>query len=419
MTKSKANEKPIFYQKGTISSVDMIFCCLNSTIGLGSLKLGAVFTTGLIVSYLLLSILCYLSFYSFKLLILSAATCHESTFEEIWLVQFSKKSIIVPVFFTSISTLVSMVGYIREIQTFAITICSKISFFISGEPNSIYLNLENFKMLIGCLVFVIFLIPVCFMKNIYTMVIISYISMSFFLLFVIYLISMFGYEVKRTGFNQNHSFKLFHIKDHLPKSISTSIFAFNFHPLTYPGLRHVKCSTKQNLLNIVGVTMITILVNYIIVGTFSYLTFFDKNTNGIILDYYPENTKSEKILAIIGQILCFGFILLTIPFRLNSCRYVILNTINNDTSFPPDIWIFLGIIISLLALSFANLTDEYLNILFVFSDAMACFLLFIFTPIFYLKTNGTTHRFNTFMSILFLIIGLTASIFMVLYEGFY
>lgn len=413
----KSNEKPIFRQKGILSSKDMIICCVNSAVGVGILKMGAAFTSGLIVSILVLFIVCFLSYYSFKLLVLSAAKCHESTFEEIWKSEFSSKTIIVPVFFTSFSMLLSMVSYMREIQSSAITICSKILVVATDQSDSITPKLQTYKMLVGSAVFVLFLIPVCCVAHVSSLVTMSYVSNCFLFLFLIYLIVMFGYEVKRVGFDPKHNFKLYQFKGHLTTCLSTTIFAFNIHPLTYPGMKHVKDSTQSNLLLIFRITMIIIMANYFIAGLFSYLTYFDENT-GIILDYYPENTETEKILMIIGRILAFGFILLTIPFRLNACRYVILSSISDILSFPPEIWTFTGIIISLLALSLANLTEKFLTTLFIFSNIMASFLLFIFTPIFYLKANGTSDHLHAFISISFLVIGVISIIVIILVDGF-
>lgn len=419
MKKRETNEKLIFSHKGILSSIDMILCCINSATGLGVLKLGAVFTSGLISAIFLLPITCFLSFYSFKLLILAAEPCHQGTFEEIWTSVFSQKTVIIPVLVSVFATLLSIITYIREIELYSITILSKIYLLTTEEHDSVVSSLEKYKMLVGSVVFILFMIPVSFMTHIRTMAVISYVSNVFFVLFMLYLVAMFGYEVKKNGFDPNHSFHFFTIKTNFAKSLSTSIFAYNFHPLTYPGIRHVKNCTRSNLIRIIAISMIIVLVNYIIVGAFSYLTFFDKNKSGVILDYYPEGTKTEKILAIIGRIFSFGFVLLTIPFRLNACRYVILNTITNSSSFPTDIWTFLGLIISLLALCLGNLSSEYLNILFIFSDLLASFQLFIFTPTLYLRANGTKDKFNTFMSIFFLFIGLVTIAFMIVYDGFY
>lgn len=419
MKKKNSQEKPIFIERGVLSSADMICCCLNSAIGLGSLKLGATFTIGLISTFILFIIIWFLSFYSLKLLVLSASFYRESTFEEIWKSAFSRSTVFIPGIISILSSLADMTAYIQAIQSSIISICTKIIVFVSDESDEMVMNLEPYKMLFGSAIFILFLLPVCIATSTRTIVILSYISISFIILFTFFVIGAFGFLVKKYGYDPDHSFKFFNPKGNFAKSISTSVFAFTFYPLTYPGIRHVKDSTKYNLTKIFLITMIIIFIYYSIIGTFSYLTFFDKNLNGTVLDYYPENSKTEKIISIFGNIIALIYILFTIPFRLNSCRYIILNAISNNSTFPPDIWAFMGITMAILSLALANFSDKFLNILFIISDVMASFLLFIFTPLYYLRAFGFQDRFNSFISIVLLIAGVLTIIFMIIYDGFY
>lgn len=417
MKVNQSKEKPIFKQKGTLKPLDMICCCINSAIGLGSLKLGAIYNIGLLSTYALSLLIWFFTFYSLKLLVLSATFYEESTFEEIWRLAFSKVTMFIPGTVSILSSLVDMIGYVKSIQESVISILRKILILFSEEKMEISTEFENYKMIIGCFVFVLFLLPVCFTVSLNAMSVLSYISVCAIFLFTIYVIAMFFYLMKKNGFDVNHNFSLVNLKGNYAKSLSTLVFAFTFYPLTYPGIRHVKNSSRQNLTKIFFWSMIFIFFDYAIIGTFSYLSFFEKNNNGTILDYYPEDTETEKILSILGNILSLVYVLMTIPFRLNSCRYIILNAISNATMFPVDIWVFVGVIISLFALSLANLTDEIVDVLFVISDVMSSLLLFIFTPIYYLKAFKFSNKCNAFMSILLLIIGALTTAFMITYDG--
>lgn len=419
MKTTNNREKPIFSERGTLRPFDMICCCINSAVGLGSLKLGAIFSIGIFPTYILLIVIWFLSYYSLRLLVLSANYYHESTFEEIWRAAFNRATMFIPSTVSILSSLVDMTAYVQAIQSSVISICEKIFLLFTDDSGHIFTEFEQYKMLIGCAIFFVFLLPVCFTINPSTMSILSYFSVTFILLFTLYVISMFAYLVKKYGFDPNHSFSFFNPKGNYAKSLSTLIFAFTFYPLTYPGIRHVKNSTQKNLTRIFLITMIIILVDYLIIGTFSYLSFLGKNLNGSVLNFYPENTQTEKILSVFGHLLSLVYVLLTIPFRLNSCRYIILNAISGSTTFPIDTWVLVGILMSLFALSFGNLTDFFLNILFIISDVMASFLLFIFTPIYYLKAYGFNDKFRGFMSVLLLIVGVLATVFMIVYDGFY
>lgn len=412
-------EKPIFPKKGTLSSVDFIFCCLNSAFSYGILKLGSVFTSGLIFTYIILIIVSFLSYYSLKLFVLSAAYYHEGTFEEIWREAFSKTTLFIPIFATIFSSLVNMTTYIKNIQSSIVNIGSKIVSLLNEDGREIINDLQAYKMLLGSGVFILFLLPQCISSSIHTMAIISFVSFGCIIFFLIYSVCMFGYQVKTKGFDITHSIKYFQINQQSAKSLAALIFAFEFYPLTYPGLRDCKDSRKSNLFKVFFIIIIFIFIIYATIGTFNYLTFFDENKYGIILDHFPDDTKAEKILLIIGHILTLFFVLQTIPFRLNSCRYVLLSTVNSLTSFPHDIWAFMGIIICLLALALSNLTDDYLIFLEVGNNIMASILLYIIPPILYIKAYKVSDCWHFTISIILLIVGILATIFMIMYNGFY
>lgn len=415
----KTKEKPIFTRKGPLSSVDFIFCCLNSAISFGVLKLGAVFTSGLIMTYIILIIVSALSYFSLRLFVLAASFYHESTFEEIWRAAFPKVTLIIPITASIFSSLVNIITYLREIQAAVISIWYKILKLHKHDYETDSSELSSYKMLIGCCILIVLILPLCFTISIHSMAILSYFSMICVFIFIIYVVFMFAYLVKKVGFDPTHSIKYFQFGDQFIKSLLTLIFAFEFYPLTYPGLRDCQNSTPSSLSKSFIVINLSILIIYSVIGTFCYLTFFDQNNKGIILDYYPTNTKAEQILLIIGRIVTFFFVLCTIPFRLNSCRYIILNTFNSTTSFPPEIWTFMGIIISVFSLALSNLTNEYLNCLEVINNVMAAVLLYIIPPLLFIKAYKTTYPGLFAAAIVLLIIGFTSSISIIVYKGFY
>lgn len=412
-------EKPIFARRGPLTSVDFIFCCLNSAISFGVLKLGAVFTAGIVFSYIILIVISILSYFSLKLFVMAAAYYHESTFEEIWNAAFSKYTLFIPIIASVFSSLVNMITYFGEIQSAAISIWLKILKLHKHDYDTQISDLESYKMLIGCCIFIVFILPVCFSISIRSMAIISYFALICVLIFILYIVFMFAYFVKKDGFDPTHSIKCFQFGHQFMKSLLTLIFAFEFYPLTYPGLRDFQNSTPSNLYRTFIIVIFLIFVIYSIIGTFCYLTFFDRNNKGIILDYFPSDTKVEKIFLIIGRFVTFFFVINTIPFRLNACRYIILNTFNSTTSFPPEIWTFMGIVISLFALALSNLTSEYLDYLEIINNIMAAFLLYIIPPLLYIKAYKTSNRAMFCISILLLVIGIASSIAIIVFKGFF
>lgn len=411
-------EKPIFVNRGKIDSIGMICCCINSAFGLGSLQLGFTFTSGLITSYLLLIIVGFFSFYSLKLLVLSATIFRQSTFEEIWRVAFSNSTIFIPIIVIIISTIADLTTYFRTTQSFVISMCANI-YLLRSEHQDFIFTLEKYKMLFGCITFVIFTLPVSFVTDFKKIVIISYHSIAFIAILIIYILGVFSYRVKKYGFDPDHSLKLFNFHSQFAKSLASSVFSFGFYPLSYPGIRDVRDSTKSNLLFIFRITTFIIFIVYMIIGTLSYFMFFDKNTGGFILDYFSDSTNSEKILLIFGYIIAFFNVLFTVPFRLNSCRYTILHALSSSNYFPLEIWVFSGIAISLFAFALSNLSNKLINVFYILADIITSILMFVFTPLFYLKGYGRINRFNAFMSVLLLIFGFATAITMTFYNGFH
>ena len=147
-------------------------------------------------------------------------------------------------------------------------------------------------------------------------------------------------------------------------------------------------------------------------GTFSYLTFFDENTGGVILDYYPSNTKTNQVLMLVSHIFVFIYIMFTIPVVLNPSRYIILNYINKKDEFPLEIWSLIGITLSLISLLLANFPDKITDIIYNIADILTLSLLFIFPPILYLKGYGKSNKLHLVGAILEIILGVAVISFM-------
>lgn len=136
------------------------------------------------------------------------------------------------------------------------------------------------------------------------------------------------------------------------------------------------------------------------------------------LDYYPDETYTDKILLIIGHILTFVYIIFTIPIVLNSAKYVLLNTLHKKDDFSKDVWIPIGITATLISLSLANLTGKTSEYIFIISDILALLLLFFFPPIFYIKGFGTKNKLHFIGAILELVIGIAAIAFIIYADCF-
>lgn len=410
--REKGDDKPIFPRLGTLSFVDFMFCCLNMAIGTGALRLGTAFISGFLFSHLLNTFVAIVTLYSLKLYVLSAAYYQENTFEDIWSHAFPKYTVFIPEICSIVKPLQTVMSYTSFLQGSLVTILTQVIRLINPNSDDIISRLGNFKMLIGFLLVIVVWGPTSFCTNVRYTVYISYVSVSLFLIVSVYIIAQFVVSVNRDGFDPQHRFKLFDLKDHVTSSIMSFAFAYNLYPFPWPGLKHHKDPSMKSLSRTFIFSIVTCYFLYAIVGTFSYLTFFDTKTGSIIIDFYPSETFLDKLLIIIGNIFTFVYIALTIPFRINGCRYAILNAFYKKSEFPPDVWGPTGITVALIALALANSDAEVRNIISSLGDVLTIILMFV-SAVFYLRAYGTKNKLHLVGAILEAIITLAAFVFII------
>lgn len=290
---------------------------------------------------------------------------------------------------------------------------SMLLFLIDSDAQEIVDKLDRYKILIGLLIVIAFCVPTSISKNLHFVVITSFLSLLFFLCILLYVIVRFSIIVHKNGFDPNHRFKLFDLNGHISSTISSLTYAYLFYPMAWPGLRHSRKPTVNNLIKSFNVTILITYILYSIMGTFSYLTFFDENDGGLILDYYPTDSRTNEILLLVGHIFTFAYILLTIPVVMNPARYILLNIIDKKDSFPIEIWSLFGITLSLISLLLGNVSDDIQDIMFMITDLLTLTLLFIFPPILYLKAFGKSQILHLIGAIFEILLGIAAIAFMI------
>lgn len=407
----KGDDKPIFRRLGSLNFVDFMFYCLNLAIGTGTLRLGTAFTSGFLFSHLLNTFVALVTLYSLKLYVLSAAHYQENTFEDMWRHAFPKYTIFIPAVCSICKPLQTCMSYLAFLQGSVVTIITQIIQLVEPGETEVTSKLSNYKLLIGFLLIVLIWVPTSFSVNVRYNVHISYISILLFIIVFIYIIAQFIVIVKRDGFDPQHRFKLFDLKDHVTSSIMAFAFAYNLYPFSWPGLRHHKDPSMKSLSNTFIISIVTCYIIYALVGTFSYLTFFDTKS-GSVLDLYPRDTLMEKVLIIVGNLFTFIYVLFTIPLRLNGCRYNILNTLHKRAEFTPDVWGPTGIIIALIALVLANSDEEIRGYFSSAGDVLTIILMFL-TTVLYLRGYGTSIKLHFVGAIIEALILLAAFVFII------
>lgn len=404
-------DKPIFPFLGTLSVKEFVFCSLNLLFGVGALRLGSAFNSGILFTHLLNTFVALVSLYSLKLYIYSAAIYQSSTFEEIWSSAFSRSTVIIPAFLSLTTSITNVKSYINFLQGSAVTIISMILKLAMDNPEETIEEMERYRFLIGLIIVIIFCIPICLSDNLHHIVDLSYISVTLFFVIVLYIIIRFITISVKDGFDHKKQFKLVDLNGHISGTISALIFSYLPYPFAWPGLRHSKNPSINNLSKIFYIVIGICYSAYAVVGTFSYLTFFTENTGGIIFNYYPNHTQTDQILLIFGHIVTFIYVLLTIPLVLNSARYILLNALHKIDKLPKDVWGTVGITLALVCLTFANLNESVTTYFSMVSDLFGLILIFIFPPVFYLKGYKLQNKIHFIGSILELLIGIASIAF--------
>lgn len=131
------------------------------------------------------------------------------------------------------------------------------------------------------------------------------------------------------GFDSQHQIVYFKFDSTLLNCIGSLMTAYLMYPLCYPGIRHIHHLTprKANYLFLIVTLVCWFLYN--LFGIFGYLTLFNTNEGGVILDYYPQNT-----LVLVANIALFIGILFTTQNVLNPVRYATIQYIYPKEEIP-------------------------------------------------------------------------------------
>lgn len=398
-------DTPIFHHFGNIKFVDYIVYCLNVAIGSGCLKLGYAFRSGFLFSIIVSIVVAILSYHSLNLYVLAASHYHSSTFKDIWKKGYSSWSSDVLAVSNILFAVVNVMGYYQFLQGSAITIVLLILQLFDATDKMIQ-SVINYQFLIGILISVIFSCPFCASTKQSTVIIVSYVSMMAFILLLLYVIVRFSIIIRRNGFDPNHEFKIFDIPDYCVGCISSFILAYLIYPLEWPSLNGYRNCSKRGLQKLFMTMISSCFVLYLLMGMFSYFTFFSKNTGGLILYFYPEETKGDLVFLILGHMLSFIMVMFTMLVRINVCRFSFIKIFDKSESTNPDNWGPLGITFALLGCTLANCPAVVTDNLGKIMDLVAAFYMFFIPPILYLRGYGKSIKFHFVVSIIELIVGI-------------
>ena len=383
----------IFPRSGTLSFIDLVTCGLNAVFGIGIFRIGSYFNSGYLSIIILNMIIAIVSYYSLFLYVLSAAHYHQCTYEEIWVVAFSKKTVFIPAFCSIISY---FIFFGLDTQWISKTVHQMISVWAPGLDKA-FSNIWTLTLIL----LLVFYIPICFVNNLKIFVWIARIKLFCFFLILLYVFVRFILGLKNRGFDPNNTASAFKIDDKILTDLSGYVFSYELMPFAYPGMRHAAFPTIDKMKKMFLTVIAICFVYYILVGIFFYLTFYGQNSGYESIFSFYSNDWFNLCFMIIGIL---GIILST-PQLLNNDRYILLNAINRSEKFPKIFWFMVGVTIVLISSTIANLTGKINFIMNLISEVLALFLIFAFPPAFYLKAYGKSVKLHFIGSIFMLALG--------------
>lgn len=395
------SEKELFpIRINLLSPVEIGSILLNIAIGTGWLKLGYGWRCGEIFSLVLSVVFALLSFYAIWMFIEVIRIVKMPTFEMIAVKIWNKKVAFVILFFSLVETIIGVMFVLEFIKDYFL--------ILLGDVIKVPAIVENYIVSAGIATVLCILIG-CLIVNIRVLSIYSYIQ-NFCVLFIIcgciYWCIVLN---KEDGFNAQKQMKLFEFNEQAVSLVSSLLTAYLIVPLSYPSPEHVKHATVSLLKKIFGAVFVILAIVYALMGTVSYLTFFDDNEGDLLLDLYPKCilTTCMEYALLIAMILHY-------PVIFNSGRQLIITfAVGSFKKVNKYMWISLGILLSILSFIIGGIRTVAYDLICLACDFASPILLFSIPGILYLSVFKFKNCFHAIGAIFVILVGLVGAGFMI------
>jgi amino acid permease len=392
---SSENDKRIYRDyKYSITSSELLVCYLNAAVGSGILKLGTVFSCGLITSLVLCIITGFVNYYSLFLFLKAGQKTCSGSFEDIWVVLWGKKTGWICVFIAVLRKIINIKGYFSFIyETIALLINT-----VSTDHSEWWFT-DRFSLSI--IIILLFVIPLALFRTLNVVIILSYVKHFFLAVLFGMVIFFFSNVVRQYGFDPNHELVMWSLDKRAISCLTTVITSYFIYPIAYPGLNHMRSATV-NKLNKMFILFIIIcfFLNYIF-GLFCYISLFGRNKGGTIINYFPDG-----VFKIVAQICLMMMIVTTIPVAISPVKYIILNFFSKIETIGFAIWFQIGVSIGVICALMANFTGDINKYFSIISDLLRPVIMCIFPAVFFLKCYGLSSKIHFILSIGMIILGI-------------
>lgn len=289
-----------------ISHVQFFFILINYIVGTGFANLGHKYRCGIIMGLILTAICAILNYLSMKMHFLVSARLRQSTFEDIWIKLFGKRTLYITITCTILTQLCLLEIYISFVSSNLQVILSKYFGTESNISRQIYYITDHF-------VFYSY-------SNLINFICLSFFTFSFIKFFLMFFcIFVMTYQmihsISLNGFDPKNQLVLFRFDASILSTFLSLLTAFSAFPLNFPNYSHIRGISITSGIKLLIIQQIFTCLLYCYIGTICYFTFFDSINSSMIFLQYPQGLLSD-----ISSI-SFSLLIITIfPVRIKNIK---------------------------------------------------------------------------------------------------
>jgi amino acid permease len=207
----------------------------------------------------------------------------------------------------------TLISYQVNVGNFVPSIFSSLN--ISFEP-----SIE--RTLIMIIANLLVMTPLGLMRKLTSLRFMSIISALTLLYITLLVIIEFPFFAKRNSF---HDVKLFDMNLSVMSSFNICLYAFTCHPNVAQVYDELNRRTVDRMSKVATRAMVGVLIPYILLGLFGYLSTLDSTPQLITFRVAP-NSIGNDFLMVIGRVLMSFTLVIGVPVTIPSCRKVIIKS---------------------------------------------------------------------------------------------
>jgi hypothetical protein len=323
-----------------MSGVEAAVVMMNIALGTGLLQIGVSFGCGMVLGLLMTVVFAFMSFYGIWLFIQAASAVRRGTYAQIA--------------GASIGDLFSRICTVGAVLTSGLTIRGYMNVIVEnvralilvfvpgGLPT--WLSDQFTLSIIAC---VVIFSPMCISRSLRLMFILSAVEMAV----LVFLLAHNVYQItQKAELLRTTKLVYFALNDKALPCMAALTMAYNFHPIAWPGLIHVRDTTTRGLTRIFMWVYVGVAVALALFGVSGYLANPLADSGTLVLDEFGDGViVSVARIGVVVVMVC------SIPPYMNAGQYSVALLFDDPDRTSHFTWASIGV---LLLLGFASLGHE-------------------------------------------------------------